>query len=103
MTERERPAARPRPAPEATDPAVPRAEDVGGPPSPVSAPRRRRGPAATVQLNTRVDPDVDELVAYVGDMRGWSKRETVEHALRKAYAAEIKELKATKEASERLS
>ncbi|WP_159048088.1 hypothetical protein [Streptomyces sp. XY511] len=55
----------------------------------------------TVQLNTRVDPDVGELVAFVGDSRGWSKRETVEHALKKVYAAEFKELKARKEASER--
>ncbi|MFJ8166496.1 hypothetical protein ACIRBY_37030 [Streptomyces sp. NPDC096136] len=54
-----------------------------------------------MQLNTRVDPDVDELVAFVGDKQGWSKRETVEHALKKAYAAEFKELKARKEASER--
>ncbi|MGW3091666.1 hypothetical protein [Streptomyces sp. NPDC001108] len=46
-----------------------------------------------------MDPDVDELVAYVGDVRGWSKRETVENALRKAYAAELKELKARKGAS----
>ncbi|ONI48494.1 hypothetical protein [Streptomyces sp. IB2014 011-1] len=53
----------------------------------------------TVQLNTRVDPELGELVAHVGDMRGWSKRETVENALRKAYAAEYKALKASKQES----
>ncbi|BDT39659.1 hypothetical protein SYYSPA8_37705 (plasmid) [Streptomyces yaizuensis] len=45
-------------------------------------------------------PELDELVAYVGDERGWSKRDTVEHALRKTYAAELKKLQARKSASE---
>ncbi|WP_323452097.1 hypothetical protein [Streptomyces yaizuensis] len=69
-------------------------------PSPAPPARRRRGPAPLVQLNTRVVPELDELVAYVGDERGWSKRDTVEHALRKTYAAELKKLQARKSASE---
>ncbi|MFB7030977.1 MULTISPECIES: hypothetical protein [unclassified Streptomyces] len=57
----------------------------------------------TVQLNTRVDPELDDLVAYVGELQGWSKRETIENALRKAYASELKSLKASTRASEEAS
>ncbi len=101
MTDHARPPARPRAAPPAEDPAVPKnAAPVAAqtPPSPLPAPaRRRRGPAATIQLNTRVDPEVDALVAYVCDVRGWSKREAVEFALAKTYARELREIELARE------
>ncbi|WP_411093589.1 hypothetical protein [Streptomyces sp. 049-1] len=45
-----------------------------------------------MQLNTRVLPVLDELVALVQDEQGISKREVVEHALRTAYPAEYRRL-----------
>jgi hypothetical protein len=54
-----------------------------------------------VQLNTRVTPLLDELVAVVGEDRDMSKREVVESALMKAYATEYKALLARRQASER--
>lgn len=100
MNDRDRPSPRPRSAPQAPDPAVPKGRDVQ--PSsdeelPTPPTRRRRGPAPTIQLNTRVDPVVDELVAYVCDGRGWSKREAVEWAIKKAYAKELREIEAARE------
>ncbi|SCG10024.1 hypothetical protein GA0115255_126603 [Streptomyces sp. Ncost-T6T-2b] len=101
MTDRDRPEPRPRSAPQEPDPAVPRGDRETAPPAVPPPLGRRRGPAITVQLNTRVDPEVDSLVAHVGDVRGWSKRETVENALRLAYGKELQELRerASKEAS----
>ncbi|WP_143169160.1 hypothetical protein [Streptomyces sp. NBRC 110465] len=98
MTDRDRPSPRPRSAPETPDPAVPKgaqpSRDEVPPPPPV---RRRRGPAPTIQLNTRVAPEVDELVAHVCDVRGWSKREAVEFALKRTYARELREIEAARE------
>ncbi len=97
----ERPEPRPRAAPPAKDPAVPtgaRPPNTDEPSTPQPA-RRRRGPAPTIQLNTRVAPELDELAGYVCDVRGWSKREAVEFALRKTYAKELRELEERKKAS----
>ncbi|WP_179166882.1 hypothetical protein [Streptomyces sp. CB03238] len=48
-------------------------------------------------------PLLDELVAVVGDRRGMSKRDVVEHALREAYPAEYEALLARERARERAS
>lgn len=53
-----------------------------------------------MQLNTRVLPVLDDLVALVQDRRGISKRDVVENALKKAYPAEYKEVLASRRASE---
>lgn len=89
----------PRPAPdENQDPIDPPHERPSPPPEadrppPVAArARARRGPQTVAQLNTRVDPILNDLVAEVSDQRGWTKRDVVEHALKTAYKAEYREL-----------
>jgi hypothetical protein len=85
----------PRPAPdEAHDPIVPNTETIKADPQPAVAvrPRRRRGPQTVTQLNTRVDPILNDLVGEVSEQRGWSKREVIEHALKTAYKAEFRAL-----------
>jgi hypothetical protein len=86
----ERPSPRPRgprPAPLADDPALPPAPPQTSPPAAAPAVRTRRA-QPLVQLNTRVAPVLDELVALIVDSRGMSKRDVVEHALRTAYPDE---------------
>ncbi|MCG0069806.1 hypothetical protein L0F81_42305 [Streptomyces tricolor] len=53
-----------------------------------------------MQLNTRVEPLLDELVALVVGSRGMSKRDVVENALKVAYPAEYQALVARERASE---
>lgn len=104
MSADERPKPRPRPAPSGEDPARPSGAAPAAPPAaPPVRGRPRRGAQALVQLNTRVLPLLDELVAVVGESRGMSKREVVETALMKAYPAEYKTLLAREQASERES
>jgi hypothetical protein len=84
----------PRPAPdEHEDPIHPSSGRAGPSDSaePVK-PRFRRGPQTVAQLNTRVDPILNDLVAEVSEQRGWTKREVVEHALKAAYKAEYRAL-----------
>lgn len=38
-----------------------------------------------MQLNTRVSPELDEVVNVIAAERGWTKREVIEHALKLAY------------------
>ncbi len=93
--ERPVPRTRPRPARTAGDPARPAPSVPPAAAAPASMPRggRRAGRAQPlVQLNTRVLPVLDELVALVQDEQGISKREVVEHALRTAYPAEYRRL-----------
>ncbi len=83
----------PRPAPdENQDPIDPPGGRPTPPPEPApppaAKPRVRRGPQTAAQLNTRVDPILNDLVAEVSDQRGWTKRDVVEHALKTAYEAE---------------
>jgi hypothetical protein len=109
MSDDERPTPRrrgegsgPRPAPdEHKDPIEPKAPapaDTDGAsaaaPAPTASvrPRIRRGPQTVAQLNTRVDPILNDLVAEVSDQRGWTKRDVVEHALKTAYKAEYRAL-----------
>ncbi len=71
---------RPEPDPtEGRDPITP----------PVAPARGRargiRSADAYVQLNTRVDPVLSELIEEVSSERRWSKRDVVEEALRAAY------------------
>lgn len=96
----ERPNPRPRvlvnPDPQdGKDPVIP--EAGGDQPRPAPATRRGRGPGTFAQLNTRVDPALTELVDYVASVRGWTKRDVVEHALKTAYKAEIRALASEKE------
>lgn len=101
MTDDERPTPRVRNIPpdpsEAQDPVVPPGGTDTPPPAPVFG--RRRGPQISAQLNTRVDPVLTDLVEYVSNVRGLSKRDVVEHALKTAYRAELRTLTASKEAS----
>lgn len=105
MTDRDRPSPRPRPAPQTEDPArpstrsqAPTAEATSTPPaetrvpSEPTPPRRRRGAVPTVQLNTRVSEEISDLVQFVTDERGWSKREAVEHALKTTFKKEYQAL-----------
>lgn len=102
MSPDERPRPRPRPAPQTEeDPARPSGSTAPQPPA--ARGRPRRGAQALVQLNTRVLPLLDELVALVGDNHGISKREVIETALMKAYPAEYKWLVAREQARERES
>lgn len=103
MTADDRPTARPRPAPTGDDPARPSGSAPTTPPPPPPRGRPRRGAQPLVQLNTRVLPVLDDLVALVQDRRGMSKRDVVETALKRAYPAEYKELLASKQASEQAS
>lgn len=100
--ERPVPRTRPRPARAGGDPARPPSPSAPPPAAPASVARggRRAGRAqALVQLNTRVVPVLDELVALVQEERGISKREVVEHALRQAYPVEYRRLMAQEDAS----
>lgn len=104
MSDDERPNPRPRggggprPAPdENQDPIDPPGGRANPPESaspPAAAPktRNRRGPQTVAQLNTRVDPILNDLVAEVSDQRGWTKRDVVEHALKTTYKAEYRAL-----------
>ncbi len=84
----------PRPAPAGPDPARPAVSALP------TAPAVRRRSKAVVQLNTRVEPLLDELVALVVGSRGMSKRDVVENALKVAYPAEYQALVARERASE---
>lgn len=107
--ERPQPRVRPRPAPANGDPALPPVLPAAHPPAavagPAGAPPSVRGRRAQplVQLNTRVLPLLDDLVALVGDRQGMSKRDVVENALRTAYPSEYAELVAREQARGRAS
>lgn len=73
------------------------ANDQQGPPAPASAqvppaPVRGRRARALVQLNTRVSPLLDDLMALVGERQGMSKRDVIEYALKTAYSREYASL-----------
>lgn len=99
----ERPTPRLRPAPPvegSDDPARPSRTPPADPlPSSPGRGRPRRS-QATVQLNTRVLPLLDDLVTLVVEEHGLSKREVIETALKKAYPAEYRRLLARERASE---
>jgi hypothetical protein len=105
--DRPQPRVRPRPAPTSGDPARPPVPPAA--PAPAAVPTealpsvRGRRAQPLVQLNTRVLPLLDDLVALIGDRRGMSKRDVVETALRTAYPSEYAELVAREQARERAS
>ncbi|GAA2105752.1 hypothetical protein GCM10009801_81920 [Streptomyces albiaxialis] len=78
----------PRPDPtEGQDPATPPAT-----PAPARGRARRsfRTADTYVQLNTRIDPLLSELIEEVSSDRRWSKRDVVEEALKAAYPEEYR-------------
>lgn len=87
----ERPTPRPRGEGSGPRPAPDEHQDPIDPPAATLVrPRRRRGPQTVAQLNTRVDPLLNDLVAEVSEQRGWTKRDVIEHALKTAYKAEFR-------------
>ncbi|GGZ30475.1 hypothetical protein [Streptomyces nitrosporeus] len=63
------------------------APDAGAPVPAVPAARRAR---ALMQLNTRITPELNDVIALAMDRWGLSKRATVEAALRAAYPDEVR-------------
>lgn len=101
--DRPQPRPRPRPAPTVGDPARPVGPVPAAAPTEAPAPPRGRRAQPLVQLNTRVVPLLDELVAVIVEQRGMSKREVIETALRTAYPAEYRALVEREQARERPS